>query len=69
MRVSPCGWGVPLCKFFGEGIEHVERLAEESAVITHNHPEGIKGAKAVAGAITSCATEKRTLKLTSIKNL
>ncbi|MDR3354986.1 MAG: ADP-ribosylglycohydrolase family protein [Synergistaceae bacterium] len=51
MRVSPCGWAVPLSKSFDEGMEHVERLAEKSSVITHNHPEGIKGAKAVAGAI------------------
>lgn len=44
MRVSPCGW-------FGDTLEKCERLAEISASVTHNHPEGIKGAIAVAGAI------------------
>ena len=32
-------------------LEEAEILAEISASVTHNHPEGIKGAKAVAGAI------------------
>lgn len=44
MRVSPCGW---TCKTIGE----TERLAEISAAVTHNHPEGIKGAQATAAAI------------------
>ena len=44
MRVSPCGW-------FAESIEEAEALAERSAVVTHNHPEGIKGAQATAAAI------------------
>lgn len=26
-------------------------MAEETAVVTHNHPEGIKGAQATASAI------------------
>lgn len=44
MRVSACGW-------FFDTIEETERVAELSAVITHNHPEGIKGAQATAAAI------------------
>ena len=44
MRASYCGW----C---ANTLEEAERLAELSAAITHNHPEGIKGAKVVAGAI------------------
>ena len=32
-------------------LEEAEELAEISASVTHNHPEGIKGAKAVAGSI------------------
>lgn len=44
MRVSPCAW-------VGESIEEVQNLAYESAVVTHNHPEGIKGALATADAI------------------
>ena len=44
MRVSPVGW-------FAQNIEDTEQYAEISARITHNHPEGIKGAVSVAGAI------------------
>jgi ADP-ribosylglycohydrolase len=55
MRVSPCAW-------FAKSLEEAERLAELSASVTHNHPEGIKGAKAVAGAIylarTGCGKPK-----------
>ena len=32
-------------------MESTLRAAEQSAAITHNHPEGIKGAQAVAAAI------------------
>lgn len=44
MRVSPVGWAF-------DTLEDTEKFAEASAAITHNHPEGIKGAQAVAGAI------------------
>lgn len=44
MRVSSVGW-------LSNSLEEALRLAELSAVVTHNHPEGIKGAKAVAAAI------------------
>jgi ADP-ribosylglycohydrolase len=44
MRVAPVGWA---CK----SLEETTRCAEESAAVTHNHPEGIKGATATAGAI------------------
>jgi ADP-ribosylglycohydrolase len=44
MRVSAVGWAF-------ETIEAVLREAEASAAISHNHPEGIKGAQAVACAI------------------
>jgi len=44
MRVSPCAW-------FAKSLEEAEELAERSAIVTHNHPEGIKGAKAIAAAI------------------
>lgn len=44
MRVSPAGW-------FYDNIETVLLKAKESAEVTHNHPEGIKGAQAVASAI------------------
>lgn len=44
MRVSPVALA-------GEDLETVLALAEQSAAVTHNHPEGIKGAQATAAAI------------------
>lgn len=44
MRVSPVAW------FFDE-LETVLRMARLSAEVTHDHPEGIKGAQATAAAI------------------
>ena len=44
MRVSPCG-------LIAVTLQEALDLAEASAAVTHNHPEGIKGAQAVAAAI------------------
>ena len=44
MRVSAVGW-------MFDTLEETERMAEISASITHNHPEGIKGAQATVAAI------------------
>lgn len=44
MRVSPVG-------FAFDTLEAVLREAEKSAAVTHNHPEGIRGAQATAAAI------------------
>lgn len=44
MRVSAVGW-------LYDTIEDVLEYAEITAAVTHNHEEGIKGAKAVAAAI------------------
>lgn len=44
MRVSPIGWAF---KTMEETLEE----ARKSCLFTHNHPEGIKGAQSVAGAI------------------
>ncbi len=44
MRVSPVGFAYPT-------IEMVLEKAQATAQITHNHPEGIKGAQATAAAI------------------
>jgi ADP-ribosylglycohydrolase len=44
MRVSPIGW-------FYDSLEQTLEEAKRSSEVTHNHVEGIKGAKAVAGAI------------------
>ena len=44
MRVSAVGWAFAT-------LEETLHFAEQSAAVTHNHPEGIKGAQAVAAAI------------------
>jgi ADP-ribosylglycohydrolase len=44
MRVSPVGWAF-------DTLKDTLREAQKSAKCTHSHPEGIKGAKAVASAI------------------
>ena len=44
MRVSPVGW-------YGNSIEEVMAEAKKSAEVTHNHPEGIKGAQSTAVAV------------------
>ncbi|HEM5110974.1 TPA: ADP-ribosylglycohydrolase family protein [Streptococcus suis] len=51
MRVSACG-------HVGKSLEETLDLAERVAFVTHNHPEGIKGAQAVAGAIFLARTGK-----------
>ena len=44
MRVSSAGW-------LYDSLEETRRIARLTAQVTHNHPEGIKGAEAVASAI------------------
>lgn len=44
MRVSPIGWAY-------HDLETTRKMARKSAEVTHNHPEGIKGAESVASAI------------------
>lgn len=44
MRVSACG-------FAARSLEEARDLARRSAEVTHNHPEGVKGAEATATAI------------------
>ena len=39
MRISPVGWAFP-------SLEETLRAASENASVSHNHPEGIKGAQA-----------------------
>ncbi|MDR2410449.1 MAG: ADP-ribosylglycohydrolase family protein [Bacteroidales bacterium] len=51
MRVSPVGW-------FFSTLEETLTEAECSAIVTHNHPEGIKGAQAIAAAIFLARTGK-----------
>ena len=51
MRVSPVAW-------YFDTLEEVEKFAKISAEVTHNHPEGIKGAQATAAAIFLARTGK-----------
>lgn len=44
MRVSSVGW-------LFHNLETVRKMARFSAEVTHNHPEGVKGAEATASAI------------------
>jgi len=44
MRVSPAGW-------LFDDIEKTRHMAAITASVSHNHPEGIKGAEAIASAI------------------
>lgn len=44
MRASPCG-------LIARSLEEALELAQISAEVTHDHPEGIKGAAATAGAV------------------
>ena len=44
MRVSPVA-------YVADSLDEAEKLAEVSAEVTHNHPEGIKGARAVAACV------------------
>ena len=44
MRVSAVGW-------MYETMEETRQIAKETALVTHNHPEGVKGAEATAAVI------------------
>lgn len=52
MRVSPVG-------LYASTLPEALQLARESAEVTHNHPEGIKGAQAIAASVF-LAKEGRT---------
>lgn len=55
MRVAPVAWAF-------DSLDDVLRIAAASAEVTHNHPEGIKGAQATAAAIfagrTGCTKQQ-----------
>ena len=51
MRVSPVGWAF-------DTLEETLEAAKRSAEVTHNHPEGIKGAQATAACIYLARTGK-----------
>lgn len=56
MRVSPCAWvmNCGFCARTGMWPSNGRAYAKLSAEVTHNHPEGIKGALAVADSIFIC---------------
>jgi ADP-ribosylglycohydrolase len=58
MRVSPVGFAYP-------DVPAILQKARETAEVTHNHPEGIKGAQAVAAAVFLA---KKAYSKTEIKN-
>jgi ADP-ribosylglycohydrolase len=51
MRVSPVGW-------YCNSLDDVMAEAKKSAEVTHNHPEGIKGAQSTAAAVYMARTGK-----------
>lgn len=52
MRVSPIGW-------MYDSLEKTLAEAQRSAGVTHNHPEGIKGAQAIAACVFLARTGKK----------
>ena len=61
MRVSPCG-------IVGKSIEEVKVLSKKVTEVTHNHPEGIKGAEATAVAIFLAKNGKSQLEIKNYIN-
>ena len=51
MRVSACGWA-------GQTLDEVKAMSRAVTAVTHNHPEGIKGAEATAVATFLARTGK-----------
>ena len=51
MRCSACGW-------VAKSVEEAISLGRQSAAVTHNHPEGLRGAEAVSAAIFLARTGK-----------
>ena len=51
MRVSACGWT-------GQTLDEVKAISRAVTEVTHNHPEGIKGADATAVATFLARTGK-----------
>ena len=56
MRVSACG-------YVAKSSEEAKSLSHDVTCITHNHPEGLKGAEAVAVAIYLARTGKSILEI------
>lgn len=58
MRVSAAGW-------LYDNLERTREVAAATAAVTHNHPEGIKGAEATASAIYLARTGKTKAEIKS----
>lgn len=56
MRVSACG-------FVANSIEEAKQLSKAVTEVTHNHPEGLKGAEATAVAILLARSGKNLLEI------
>lgn len=56
MRVSACG-------FVANSLEEAKQLSKAVTIVTHNHPEGLKGAEATAVAIFLARTGKSLLEI------
>lgn len=56
MRVSGCG-------YVGKTIEEVKSLSKAVTEVTHNHPEGLKGAEATAVAVFLARTGKSIVEI------
>lgn len=56
MRVSPVG-------LYAKTLDEALRLAEISASVSHNHPEGIKGAQAIASSVFLCKEGKTKMEI------
>ena len=63
MRVAAAGW---LC----DTVEETRRIAGLTAMVTHNHPEGVKGAQATATAIflARSGKSKEEIKATIVRD-
>lgn len=61
MRVSPVAWAF-------NDLDKILSEAEKTAIVTHNHPEGVKGAVAVAHAIYHLRTTHDLDGLESVMN-
>ena len=61
MRVSACGYAA-------KTIDEVKKLSAEVTAVTHNHPEGIKGAEATAVAVFMARTGFNMLEIQDVIN-
>ncbi len=56
MRVSGCG-------YVGKTVDEVKRLSKAVTEVTHNHPEGLKGAEATAVAVFLAGSGKSLIEI------